>query len=75
MVYATPVFLACSSITTPVSKCPLACTGYGTGICEFAGEESTISTFCTRDVRGVNTIKCECVNKMTTITARRMFIS
>jgi hypothetical protein len=26
-------------------------------------------------VRGVNTIKCECVNKMTTIRARRMFIS
>jgi hypothetical protein len=27
------------------------------------------------DIRGVNTIKCECVNKMTTIRARRMFIS
>ncbi len=26
-------------------------------------------------VRGVNTNKCECVNKMTTIRARRMFIS
>ncbi len=26
-------------------------------------------------VRGVNTIKCECVNKTTTIRARRMFIS
>jgi hypothetical protein len=25
--------------------------------------------------RGVNTVKCECVNKMTTIRARRMFIS
>ncbi len=28
-----------------------------------------------KDVRGVNTIKCECVNKKTTIRARRMFIS
>ncbi len=27
------------------------------------------------DLRGVNTIKCECVNKMRTIRARRMFIS
>jgi hypothetical protein len=27
------------------------------------------------NVRGVNTIKCECVNKKTTIRARRMFIS
>jgi hypothetical protein len=26
-------------------------------------------------VRGVNTNKCECVNKMTTIRAMRMFIS
>ncbi len=26
-------------------------------------------------IRGVNTNKCECVNKMTTIRARRMFIS
>jgi hypothetical protein len=28
-----------------------------------------------RYIRGVNTIKCECVNKTTTIRARRMFIS
>ncbi len=28
-----------------------------------------------QQVRGVNTIKCECVNKTTTIRARRMFIS
>jgi hypothetical protein len=27
------------------------------------------------DIRGVNTNKCECVNKMTTIRARRMFTS
>ncbi len=32
-------------------------------------------TICESYVRGVNTIKCECVNKMTTIRARRMFIS
>ncbi len=45
--------------------------GEGNGM----GEERRESFEGRGGVRGVNTNKCESINKMTTITARMMFIS